>query len=150
VHTDYALTILVALLTSIAFPGVVVVFLIRREHKRDLEERREDDERRSEAEAKTNEELRRKLAVETQEIAHRSAIASANERYETLEKDYDACRSGLVELREAAALVIDVFERFLVRMRPKADSTDLYSIDLLLSDIGDARRAINETRRHMR
>lgn len=67
-----------------------------------------------------------------------------------LEQDYNKCYEAMGHLRDASGLLIDVFEEFLMRLRPSGEDGETYTATMQLSELGSARRAINEARRHLR
>jgi hypothetical protein len=113
----------------------------KRDEDKQAEKDREDVDRRVRE--------RRELLAETQVAAQRAALESEKGRYDSLNKDYENCRKGLSELSTATGLLIDVFEKILIRLRPNGDDQKYIAI-LDLSEVGEVRRNINKARRHLR
>jgi hypothetical protein len=143
---DFIKTIAAAVISS----GVIVTalqhFLARGQRKR----AEEKDDAKEQLKRERAEDERRELLAEAQRTAQRTALESSDKRYNDLKIDYTDMRSGLSGLRDATAALINVFEGFLIRMRPGADNEETYTAILQLGELGDARRAINEARRHLR
>jgi hypothetical protein len=114
----------------------------KRQNAQQAEKDREDR-------ARKQRELEDMLAV-SRVAAQKVAIDSWKESYGRLETDYDKCYAGLVALRDAGAALINVFEGFLVRMHPTGEDGQTYTAIIQLSELGEARRAINDARQHLR
>jgi DNA repair exonuclease SbcCD ATPase subunit len=146
---SFAAVVTTSVLSSSGLWATVQVFLSRRQRN---DQRRRDDltEKKDRADIDQRELDRREMLAKAQATAQRAALDSASHRYRELDKAYEKCRSGLSELSEATSLMIDVFERLLHRMQPVPDLAETYSAQLGLSELGEARRAINDARRHLR
>jgi hypothetical protein len=149
-----------AVVSSGALWGGVQWFLNRKQRKAEEERKKveahnaleEDRVRRLRVEAE-----RREVLAEAQRTAQRTALESANRRYEDLWSDHLAlrednaeCRSGLASLRNATWLLINVFDDFLRRLQPSTADHETYTLVLHLTELGEARRAINDARRLLR
>jgi hypothetical protein len=93
-------------------------------------------------------ETRSKLLAEAQAISQTTALESANQRYLTLQGDYESVRKGLKEVRQASGLLINAFEGFLLRLRPNEDGKT-YSAIIDVTEVDLARRTIMEARDHL-
>lgn len=138
-----------SVLSSSGLWATVQVFLSRRQRN---DQRRRDKllEKKDRDDVDQREVDRREMLAKAQAIAQRAALDSASHRYKELDESYDRCRKGLSELSEATGMMIDVFEKLLQRMQPVGDLPETYTAQLVLSELGEARRAINEARRHLR
>lgn len=145
---EFAITIATSVVGSGALWGSMQWFLTRHQ-------RQEQDRKDARLEVKERDDIerrevdRRELLAKAQSTAQRAALESADKRYGELEKDYEKCRTGLLDLSQATGLLIDVFEKFLSRLRPNGDP-EKYTTELDLNEIGEVRRGINEARRHLR
>jgi hypothetical protein len=140
-NATFAETAVTAIVSSGVLWGGAQWILNRRQRK--SEERKSDREH----EKATLE--RREMLAEAQNIAQRTALESAADRYTQLRADYMDCRDGLIQIRDATALLIDVFENLLVRLRPDDSGGESYTAKMSLDELGASRRAINEARRHL-
>lgn len=113
----------------------------KRDEDQQAEKDREDVDRRARE--------RRELLAESQVAAQRAALESEKGRYDSLHQDYENCRKGLSDLSSATGLLIDLFEKILIRLRPNGDDQK-YIAELDLSEVGEVRRNINKARRHLR
>jgi hypothetical protein len=113
----------------------------KRDADQQVEKDREDVDRRARE--------RRELLAESQVAAQRAALESEKGRYDSLNKDYQDCRKGLSDLSAATGLLIDLFEKILIRLRPNGDDQK-YTAELNLGEVGEVRRNINKARRHLR
>jgi hypothetical protein len=146
---SFAAVVTTSVLSSSGLWATVQVFLSRRQRH---DQRRRDKlvETKDRADIDQREMDRREMLAKAQATAQRAALDSASHRYKELDQSYDRCRKGLAELSEATSLMIDVFEKLLQRMQPVPSLPETYSAQLVLSELGEARRAINEARRHLR
>jgi hypothetical protein len=147
---SYVATVAVAMLSSGGLFTTFQFFLTKAERKKEREKERRDEDKQAEKDRRESEKAevdRRELLADAQTTAQRAALESADRRYEDLHRDYQDCRTILVELRGATGLLIEVFERILFRLLPSGDK---YTTELDLGELGEARRAINEVRRNLR
>lgn len=138
---EFAITIATSVIGSGALWGSMQWFLTR--HQRGAQERKD------EAQERKDEVDRHELLAKAQQTAQQTALESADKRYGELEKDYEKCRTGLLDLSQATGLLIDVFEKILYRLRPNGEP-DKVTTELHLNEVGEMRRVINEARRHLR
>lgn len=138
---EFALTLATSVVGNGVLWGSMQWFLTR--HQRGAQERKD------EAQERKDEVDRHELLAKAQQTAQQTALESADKRYGELEKDYEKCRTGLLDLSQATGLLIDVFEKILYRLRPNGEP-EKYIAELDLSEIGEVRRGINEARRHLR
>jgi hypothetical protein len=145
-------TVAVALLSSGGLFTTFQFFLTKAERKREAEKTKRDEDKQAEKDQREGERAevdRRELLADAQSTAQRVALESADKRYGDLHRDYQECRTILVELRNATGLLIDAFERVLIRLRPNGED-GMYTTNIDLSELGEARRTINEARRNLR
>jgi hypothetical protein len=145
-------TVAVALLSSGGLFTTFQFFLTKAERKREAEKTKRDEDKQAEKDQREGERAevdRRELLADAQSTAQRVALESADKRYGDLHRDYQECRTILVELRNATGLLIDTFERVLIRLRPNGED-GMYTTQIDLSELGEARRTINEARRNLR
>jgi hypothetical protein len=145
-------TVAVALLSSGGLFTTFQFFLTKAERKREAEKTKRDEDKQAEKDQREGERAevdRRELLADAQSTAQRVALESADKRYGDLHRDYQECRTILVELRNATGLLIDAFERILIRLRPNGEG-EVYTTQIDLSELGEARRVINEARRNLR
>jgi hypothetical protein len=148
---SYAVTVAVAMLSSGGLFTMFQFFLTKAERKKDREKEKRDDDKQAEKDRRDSEKAevdRRELLADAQATAQHVALESADKRYGDLHRDYQECRTILVELRGATALLIEIFERFLIRLNSNGNGG--YTADLDVSELGEARRTINEARRNLR
>lgn len=131
---EFAITLATSVIGSGALWGLMNFFLTRRQREGEVEQRKIDE---------------RALLAKAQSAAQRTALESSDKRYAELEKDYEKCRTGLLDLSEATGLLIDVFEKILYRLRPNGEA-EKYTAELDLGEVGEVRRVMNEARRHLR
>lgn len=153
---NYVITVGVAVLSS----GGLQYILTRGQRKkaevkalRDEEKAKRDEEKQEKKDRddiESREIDRRDFLSQAQATAQRTALESADKRYSELAKDYEHCRTGLLDLSEATSLMIEAFEKIMYRLRPNGDNTEKYTAELDLNEIGEVRRKINEARRHLR
>lgn len=146
-------TVAIAVVSGPASWGILQHFLTRRRRKEDAEKQEERNREAVEKEHRERlkaEDDRRELLSEAQRTAQVTALESANARYTDLKTDYVECRAALVQIRDAASLLINVFESFLFKMQAAGENAETYTAVVQLSELGEARRAINEARRHLR
>lgn len=143
-NVTLAITVGTAVISSGLGVYVLQWFLTRKQRQRDEDKQIEKD--RIDREREKGE--HRKLLAEAQSVAQRTALDSAATRYTGLENDYRLCREGLRDVRDAAGLLIDVFESLLMKMQP-LDKGESYSITLQAAEIIEVRHSIAEARRHL-
>lgn len=146
-------TVATAVISSGVVMTVVTHVLSRRQRQKEEQRKADDDKRQEELDRirrERAEDDRRELLAEAQNTAQRTALESANERYGRLNEDYQDCRTCLIQIRDATALLIDVFENFLIRLKPHSEDAEVYMTTIQLNELGEARRVINEARRQLR
>ena len=145
-------TIITAFFSSTGAWGILQYVLSRRQRKEEKaklarEESKLEEKDRQDQERRDRERV--SLLAESQALSQRTALESANARYTDLHSDYVTCRDGLRDLREATSLLLFVFDNFLGRLQP-TDGGESYNGSMSMSELGEARRAINDARRHLR
>lgn len=144
----FAETVSAALLSSGGLWGVLQTVLTRRERKlkqdNAVDKARQDELDREQAEKNRND-----LLAESQSIAQRTALESSASRYKNLETDYLACRQGLNEVRDAASLLIDVFDDVMMKLRPTRANSETFTVTMGTDEVTKVRRSISEARRHL-
>jgi hypothetical protein len=136
--TNYTVTVAVALISSGGLWTILQTLLTRRERK--------DKQRREMREDEQAEKDRSDLLAEAQRTAQQTALESADKRYNNLEKDYDSCRRGLGEVRDAAACLIDVMDGLMMKLEPNGQN---WHITMETAEVASVRSSINEARRHL-
>lgn len=150
--TTFLVTILASLLTSSALWGGIQFWLTRRQRR--AEQRKIDDETQRNSELdqirrERAEDDRRALLAEAQATAQRTALESAEARYQDLKTDYTAARNTLSSIREATWTLISLFETILARMEHvTADET--YSIVMTSQELLEAQQTVGAARRQLR
>lgn len=133
--------VVAAVLSSGVLWGVLQTFINRHERK--------TRRRQGELDREQKEIDRSDLLAEAQSISQRTALESANIRYKNMETDYIACRRGLGEIRDAAALIIDVFDNVMMKLRPTRGNSESFTVTLQAAEVLEVRRSIGEARRHL-
>jgi hypothetical protein len=139
-------TIAVAALSSGSLWGLLQFLLSRRTRKRQNEK---DQEAliRAKREARDSEEQRIELLAEAQATAQRTALESAAERFDSLDKDFRECREGLREVRGVAFLLADAMNVFMSRVQVTAGNE--YTAVLTADEVEKARFAIERARQRL-
>jgi hypothetical protein len=155
VHANDVIPVVTAVVSGPLVWGALQQIMTRKrssqeEARKQLQHDQQLEKEREERQLKADE--RRELLAEAQATAQRTALASADDRYEALHEDFTSCRTSLVEVREVAWLLVDLFEQFLGRATTESDGygDKRYVVTLQLADLGEARRGINEARRRLR
>lgn len=147
-QTQFAVTLVTSVLSCGGLWGLLQWFLTSKQRKeQDRKDARQEQKEHDDIERRELD--RRELLAKAQATAQRAALESAEKRYGELEKDYEKCRTGLLDLSQATSLLIDVFEKILYQLRPNEDA-EKYTTELDLNQVGEVRRVINEARRHLR
>lgn len=154
--------IIVAVITSSGGWGLLQVILTRRQHREEIAKKLRDDEREIEREEKRERELReqfdeerRSTLSEAQITAQRAVLEAQDDRYGKLQRDHDQLFDRMTKIHDASWLVVDALESVLGRLRPTENSVPgatntTYTLTINLDELGTARRAINDARRHLR
>lgn len=144
----FAETVAIAVISSGGIWRLAQSFTNRRERRaradNAITKARQDELDREQAEKDRND-----LLAESQSIAQRTALESSALRYKNLETDYLACRQGLNEVRDAASLLIDVFDNVMMKLRPTRANSETFTLTLQASEVIEVRRSISEARRHL-
>ena len=138
------ITVITTIFTAILSSGILVTGIQmvsgRRERKHKL--------RQAEIDRDQAEKDRGEMLAEAQATAQRTALESEAKRYGNLERDYENCRRGLGEVRSAAAILIDVFETMMMKLRPIRGG-EAFTLTLHQSEVTEARKSIQDARRHL-
>lgn len=145
---NFAETVAAAVISSGGLWGLVQTFVSRRERKIKADNA-VDKARQDELDREQAEKDRHDLLAEAQSTAQRTALDSSAIRYTNLETDYLACRRGLNEVRDAAALIIDVFDNVMMKLRPTRANSETFTVTMEASEVTEVRRSISEARRHL-
>jgi hypothetical protein len=139
-------TIFIAVLSSGSLWGLLQFLLSRRTRK---QQGAKDAEALSRAkrEARDAEEQRVELLAEAQATAQRTALESAAERFDSLDKDFRECREGLRDVRSVAFLLADAMNLFMSRVRPTGDNE--YTAVFTADEVTKARFAIEQARERL-
>lgn len=127
----------VALISSGGLWGLFQTVLSRRERKIDTLNREQAETDRAE------------LLATAQSTAQRTALASQDVRYANLNSDYQACRQGLNEVRDASSLIIDVFDEVMMKLRPTRTNSATFTLTMETDEVTRVRESISEARRHL-
>jgi hypothetical protein len=140
-------TIVLAILSSGSIWGFLQFVLSRRTRK---QQHLKDAEALNQARrvARDAEEQRVELLAEAQATAQRTALESAAERFDSLDKDYRECREGLREVRGVAFLLVDAMNVIMSRVQA-TKGADEYTAVLTADDVGKARFAIEQARQRL-
>jgi hypothetical protein len=142
-------TVGASVLSSGGLWGVLQAILSRRERKIRLR-KAVTDAQQGELDREQKEKDRSDLLAESQSTAQRTALESADIRYKNLEIDYTACRTGLNEIRDAAGILIDLFDNVMMKMRPgRPPGATTFTVTLQADEVIEIRRSISEARRHL-
>lgn len=145
--SSYVLSILTAIVSSGVIWSVLQWWMQRQLRKtQHARERAELDKQKRDADQA--EQDRAELLAEAQNTAQRTALDSANARYDGLKHDYDVIKDNMTGLREASMLLIDAFEGFLVRLHPTGQGTE-YQVVVQFDEVQIARNTIKEARRRL-
>ena len=143
---NYAVVILLAVVSGTGGWATLQFVLNRRGVKAAAaKEEAEAEVRRREA-AKAEAE-RIAFLQEIERKAYAAAEASQARRYSTLEQDYNDCRSGLRELRDAVRPLITILDAIMARIWPQ-EGQDV-SISVTYAEAVTVRRALEEAHRHV-
>src|ERR1700757_3260985 len=114
-------TILLSVMSGGSIWGFLQFLLSRRSRK---QQHAKDEEalHLAKREARDAEEQRIELLAEAQATAQRTALDSAKDRFDALDKDYRECREGLREIRSVAFLLVDAMNMTMGRVRPTGDN----------------------------
>lgn len=144
----FAETVSAAILSSGGLWGLLQTVLTRRERKI-KQDNAVDKARQDEIDRERAEKDRHDLLAEAQSTAQRTALDSSAVRYQNLETDYLACRQGLNEVRDAASLLIDVFDNVMMKLRPTRANSETFTVTMEAAEVTKVRRSISEARRHL-
>jgi uncharacterized protein HemX len=152
--TSNNLSLVAAVVVALISSGGLQWFLGRRERKKQEERDRRDEEKREkkdEDDAEKREVDRRELLSKAQAAAQEAALASSDRRYNQLDEDYRRCREGLVDLSQATDLMINLFEKIIIRLEPTSrGENQKFTVELELAEVNEVRVAISAARRHLR
>lgn len=147
-NAPYIITIVLALITSGGFWGVVTWLLGIRERKR---KEQQDAEEKAKKAAKDKEEADRKeleyaqLLGAAQAEAQRTALLSADQRYSALHGDYEHCMEGLREIRKTAFLILDTLETIASKFKSE-DNGETFSTTVTSVEMSEMKSNIREAR----
>jgi hypothetical protein len=130
-------TVGAAVVSSGGLWTIMNTILSRRERKIDVLNREQAETDRAE------------LLAEAQSTAQRTALESNADRYKNLATDYQACRDGLNEVRDAASLIIDVFDEVMMKLRPTRANSETFTLTMEAVEVTKVRGSISEARRHL-
>lgn len=139
-------TILLSLLSGGSIWGFLQFLLSRRTRK---QQGAKDAEALNQAKrvARDAEEQRVELLAEAQATAQRTALESAAERFDSLDRDYRECREGLREVRSVSFLLVDAMNVIMSRVR--STETGEYTAVLTADEVTKARFAIEQARQRL-
>lgn len=132
-----AQTVGVAVFSSGGLWALFQTVLSRRERKIDVLKREQAETDRDE------------LLAAAQSTAQTTALNSQEIRYTNLNADYQACRDGLNEVRDASALIIDVFDDVMMKLRPTRANSATFTLTMEAVEVTRVRGSISEARRHL-
>lgn len=118
----------------------------------------EIDKERAKTDSANAEVQREKLLAESRLAMQQATLDGWKESYDRLHTDFeeserkeDACREDFIVLHQDATSWIDVFARFLAKMRDAADnSTDVLTIKVTGPEFIELRKTITEARMKLR
>jgi hypothetical protein len=153
--TGNSLGLLGAIIAALISSGGLQWFLGRRERKKQEEKERREEEKQAEKDKDEGERRdvdRRELLAKAQAAAQEAALASSDRRYNQLDEDYRRCREGLVDLSQATDLMINLFEKIIIRLEPasRGENNQKFTVELELAEVNEVRVAISAARRHLR
>lgn len=143
---NYAVVVAVALVSSTAFWAFLQFVVNRRGTKAIAAKQEAEAESTREQAAKVRDE-RIALAQEAAHKAYQDAEASYARRYRNLEQDYDTCRSGLTEIREAVRPLLVAIEKILYRVLH--DEGDVVNVSVTREEINAVSQAVSDARHHL-
>ena len=152
-NTDFMVTVAVALVSGTGGWGLLQFILNRRGRKAEAGRQEAEAETAREALAKAQAD-RANLLAEAQATAQRTALDSANERYGQLKSDWEECRAGLKEAREAQregrkvmAALISAIDALVAQLKP--GQGDEIIITVTRAEMATITTALLDARAHL-
>lgn len=148
---NYAVTILVALVSGGGGLGIVQLFLTRTGRKAEISRQAAETERLRNESAKAKEETEannRKILAAAQIAAQQAALESSDRRFNQVQSDYENLRVRQGDLRSATEELVEIVEQLLSSAGVPTRSTSV-TINITWSIYKEARSAIKRARDHL-